>query len=101
MILHNTTVSIDHAKANLFIEWFNVSGKVMLTKSDWVEDCRLLKLLNEDPNGGTTFAVQVYHVSMLEYSKYQMDDALKFDKDLDGRFAGYYAKFSTLLEVVV
>lgn len=98
MILYNLTINIDK---NVSVEWLNWMKEVHLPKimkTGMFLENKIFRLLNEEDNGGITYAVQFYASSMEKIQNYQINFAPALQAEHNERYADQFVEFMTLLE---
>lgn len=100
MILHSVTVNIDKALELEWLQWMkNVHiPEIMATGLPMAN--KILRLLTEIDNEGTTFSCQYYFQTMEDYFTYDQLHAKAFQDKHHVRFLNRYVSFRTLLEEV-
>jgi hypothetical protein len=99
MYIYNVTVSIDEA---IRVEWLNWMKSVHVPDvmaTGLFTESKILKVLSEEDEGNT-FSFQYYFNKMEDYNKYKNEFAPKLQKDVADKYAGRFAAFRTLLEVI-
>lgn len=99
MIIYNVTVSIDPAVHEEWLQWMKEVHipEVMETGSFMANRiCRILAY----EEGGLSYSIQYDVKDMETYDHYQKEFAPKLQADHTNRYAGKFAAFRTLLEVV-
>lgn len=61
---------------------------------------RMLRLLNEEANGGTTYAIQYSMDSLQQFREYQSQFAPRLQEEVKHRYPNKFVAYRTLLEVV-
>ena len=99
MLLYNVTSSIEPAAASAGLTYMRKVHMPEVMASGFFIKCQLLRVLNEE-DGGHTYAAQYYCVSQEQLDAYQQHAAPALRADMEHRFAGQFASFRTVLEVV-
>ena len=99
MILYNVTTSIEPAAADEWLDYMRSIHIPEVLATGFFIKSQLLRLLNEE-EGGITYAVQYYCISVEQLEEYQAICAPALRADMEKRFAGKYVSFRTTLEVV-
>jgi len=100
MIVYNVTVKI---KSNLAAEWRQWMEKTHIPdviKTGLFSKYQLCKILHEEEDGGTTFAIQYFCKNMEDFQQYQKEHAPALQKEHMERYDGQYVAFRTLMEVL-
>lgn len=100
MILYNITINIDDNVHDEWIQWMREHHIPNILLTGLFVDNKILKLLTEIENGGTTYSFQYFLNSMEDYEKYESEYATALRTEHDARFGGKYVSFHTLLEVI-
>jgi hypothetical protein len=100
MILYNVTLNIENEVAEEYVNWMNTVHIPEVMATGLFVSYKMLRLLNEEDNGGTTFAVQYYLEDMDRFEHYQTFHAARLQTETKKRYEGKYVAFRTLLEVV-
>lgn len=99
MILYNVTTSLEPAAADEWVAYMRgVHMPEVLATGCFIRS-QLCRLLNEEDDG-ITYAAQYYCLSLEQFEAYQEHFAPALRGDMDKHFAGKYASFRTVLEVV-
>jgi hypothetical protein len=99
MFVYNVTVSIDESVKEEWLNWMkNVHVPDVMSTGLFTES-RILKVLSEEDQGNT-FSFQYTFIKMEDYNKYKREFAPKLQKDVADKYAGKFAAFRTLLEVI-
>lgn len=99
MILYNVTVNIDHSCKEEWVSWMNNTHIPEVMATGCFEECRFTRVMAKD-DGGETYSLQYLAPDMDSYVSYQNDHSPALRADFDKRYAGKYASFRTILEVV-
>jgi hypothetical protein len=98
MILYNITFNIDKTIAGDWLQWMKeVYIPKIMTTGMFLEN-KIFRLLNEEDNGGITYAIQFYASSMEHIQNYQANFALEIQAEHKKKFADQFVEFMTLLE---
>ncbi|QJW88860.1 DUF4286 family protein [Spirosoma taeanense] len=98
MILYNTTYSVANEVAREWLHWMRTDHIPALLATGLPIGHKLLRLLTELDNGGTTFSVQLDFTAMEDYFTYQNLHADAMQQRIQNRFANQFVSFDTLLE---
>jgi hypothetical protein len=99
MIIYNVTVSIDKEMEKTWIDWMKSTHIPNVMNTGMFLDCKISRVLAEEM-GGLTYAIQYSCKDMQTYEKYNNKFATKLQEEHSKKFAGKFAAFRTLLEVV-
>lgn len=98
MILYNVTVNIDNKVADEWLQWMkDIHIPKVLATGLFIEN-KIYKLLEEEDNGGTTYAVQYFAESMEHIQDYQITHAPSLQAEHNEKFADQFVTFRTLLK---
>jgi len=100
MILFNETVSIENAAAPEWLKWMQETHISAVMATTYFVKYQIARVMEDEDTGGTTYAVQYFarHMEdLLEYNR-QHDQAMQ--ANMQARYAGKYAAFRTVLEVI-
>lgn len=100
MFLYNVTVNIEDDVHNRWLEWMKKTHIPEVMASGCFVANRMLKVLSEIENNGTTYSIQYYFNRMEDYVRYQDKFAPGLQKDHSERFKDKFVAFRTLLEIV-
>ena len=99
MIIYNVTINIDKDIHEEWLNWMkNVHVPDVMSTGLFTESI-ILKVLSEEDQGNT-FSFQYTFIKMEDYNKYKREFAPKLQKDVADKYAGKFAAFRTLLEVI-
>lgn len=100
MILYNVTVSIDKEIEQEWLAWMLQKHipEVMATAC-FVEN-KVLHLLQESENEGSTYAFQYFCNSLEDLAHYQKNFAPALQKEHTEKFKDKFVAFRTILEVI-
>lgn len=99
MIIYNVTINIDLDAEREWAAWMKDEHIPEVMATGLFLDCRMLRVLADD-DGGTTYAVQYTAADMDHYERYRDGHAKRLQARTEEKYAGRYAAFRTLLEVV-
>ncbi len=100
MILYNITFNIELAIEQDWLQWVKTNYVPSIEATNLATDCRILKLLTEIDNGGATYALQCWFVSMETCTLFQDKHADTIQYEHYQQFKGCFVEFSTLLEEI-
>lgn len=99
MILYNVTINIDEAVHEEWLVWMKaVHIPDVLATGLFVEN-RICKVEGES-EGGITYAIQYIAPDRAHYERYQSEHAPRLQAEHGQRYAGKFAAFRTILEVI-
>lgn len=99
MILYNVTTSLDPEIEEQWVSFMRDTHIPEVMATGFFVKSQLCRLLNEE-DGGITYAAQYYCVSLDQLEEYQEIAAPALRAEVEKHFAGRYASFRTMLEVV-
>jgi len=99
MIIYNVTINIDESIHNEWLAWIKEHIPQVLATGKFTE-AKLTKVLVEEENGATTYAVQYRAKSREDLEAYYKEDAEKLRQDGSSRFADKMLAFRTELEII-
>jgi len=100
MILYSVTVNIDQTVEADWLQWMkNVHIPEVMATELPIEN-KLLRLLTEIENEGTTFSCQYYFQTMEDYVAYDKLHSPELQQKHHARYQNQYVSFRTLLEVL-
>jgi hypothetical protein len=98
MILYNLTINIEKAVAVEWLNWIKEIYIPKIMKTGLFLENKIFRLLNEEDNGGITYAIQFYASSLANIQNYQINFAPALQAEHNERFADQFVEFMTLLE---
>ncbi|RIJ37488.1 DUF4286 family protein [Pontibacter oryzae] len=100
MILYNVTVSIDNNVADEWLQWMKDVHIPEVMGTGYFLANQICRVMGEEDTGGTTYAVQYTCRSVADLQEYQREHSPALQQKVNERYAGKYASFRTMLEVV-
>ncbi|NEM96534.1 DUF4286 family protein [Pontibacter burrus] len=100
MILYNVTVSIDNTVAADWLQWMQEVHIPEVMQTGFFLGNQICRVVETEDTGGTTYAVQYTCRNVEDLMEYQRDHSPALQQKLHERYAGQYASFRTMLEVV-
>ena len=100
MILYNTTYSVASEVADDWLHWMKRFYLPTAMDTELPASHKVLRLLTELDNGGTTYSVQLDFTSMAAYTQFLKLHADALRQRVQHRFGGQFVSFDTLLEEV-
>jgi hypothetical protein len=100
MILYNITINIDHAVAEEWLEWMQQKHIPDVMATGYFLRNQVCRMLNEEDNGGVTYAVQYFARNMEDLEEFLQDHAPALQDEYHQRYQGRYVSFRSMLEVV-
>ena len=99
MILYNVTISIDATIEEEWLQWMKEIHIPDVMNTGFFIDNKICRIHAEE-EGGKSYSIQYLAKSWNEYNQYQDQFALKLQQEHTLKFAGKFAAFRTILEVV-
>jgi len=99
MILYNVTVSIDPDAHDEWLQWMKEVHIPDVLKTGLFLENKICRIHAEE-EGGKAYSIQYLLKSWEDYEKYQAEFAPALQEDHTNRYAGKFAAFRTMLEVV-
>jgi hypothetical protein len=98
MILYNVTLNVDKEVAEEWLHWMKEIHipNVMATKL--FLEYKIFRLLEEEDNGGITYAIQYFASSMEKIQQYQIHYAPALQAEHNKKYRDQFVAFRTLLE---
>ncbi|MFB9863100.1 DUF4286 family protein [Rufibacter immobilis] len=100
MILFNETVNIDNAVAAEWLQWMQETHIPEVMATTFFVKFQIAKVMEEEDNGGTTYAIQYYARHMDDLLEYHRDHDPAMQAKMRARYPEKYVSFRTVLEVV-
>jgi hypothetical protein len=98
MIIFNITVNISYAVEKEWLAWMKQVHIPEIIETGLLLEHKLLKLLTEIDNDGSTYTSQFTFRTMEDFVTYQAKFQPDFQEKHHDRFNGQYVSFKTLLE---
>lgn len=99
MIIYNVTVNVDVDVHEQWLEWMKHTHIPEVMATGLFLDNRLCRVLADD-EGGITYAIQYTCADMTTYERYRSEHAPRMQAETQKLYAGRFAAFRTLLEVL-
>lgn len=99
MIIYNVTVNVDVDVHEQWLEWMKQTHIPEVMATGMFLDNRLCRVLADD-EGGITYAIQYTCADMATYERYRSEHAPRLQAETQKLYAGRFAAFRTLLEVL-
>ncbi|MEY3501284.1 MAG: hypothetical protein RL308_2957 [Bacteroidota bacterium] len=101
MILYSITFNVENSVHEAWYKWLKAAQIPSMLLSGLVSDYKILRMLDEHDNGGTTYSCQFYMNDMTAVSEFETLYEPKFIEEVDKDYKSQYVMFKTLLEVLV
>lgn len=98
MILYNVTVNIDPDVHDEWLQWMKDEHIPRVMATGLFIENRMCRVLADDE--GATYAIQYTCADLATYERYRDQHAQSLQAETQQRFAGRFAAFRTLLDVV-
>ena len=98
MIIYNVTVKINSTLVNDWLAWMKEVHIPDVMNTGLFVSHKICRILHDDDDGGTTFAIQYTCKNMEDFQRYQKDFAPALQKEHTDRYKGKYVAFRTLME---
>jgi hypothetical protein len=100
MYLYNVTVNLEDSIHDEWMNWMTQKHLAEVMATGCFVAHRMLKVLTEIENNGTTYSVQYYFNTMADYERYQEKFAPALRSEGQKKFGEKMVAFRTLLEIV-
>jgi hypothetical protein len=100
MILYNVTVNISRMAEQEWMEWMKTVHIPEVMATGLPVAHKMLRLLTEVENEGTTYSVQYTFATMDDYFDYEKNHQAELQQKHHTRYKDRYVAFRTLLEEV-
>ena len=100
MLLYNVTIKIDWSIHDEWLAWMQDIHIPEVLGTGCFYKHQLVKILDTDETGGTTYAVQYYAESQLAYEEYSSRYADGFRKVITEKWGEQVFSFRTLMMVI-
>ena len=99
MILYNVTVSVDPEIQEDWVQWMREVHIPEVLATQCFTEARFSRIFGEE-EGGMTFSIMYYGPSEELYRAYQEKFAPELQRKHAEKYAGHFAAFRTLLNVI-
>jgi len=100
MILYNVTVNIDNAIAEEWLQWMKEVHIPEVMATTYFIKNQIARMVDEEDNGGTTYAIQYFARNMEDLLEYQRDYAPALQAKHTERYKDRYVAFRSVLEIL-
>ncbi len=100
MYLYNVTVNVEDEIHQDWIDWMKSTHIPEVMATGCFVANRMLKVLSEVENNGTTYSIQYYFSKMEDIVRYRDKFGPALQKSTQQRYGQKYVAFRTLLEIV-
>jgi hypothetical protein len=100
MILYNVTINIDNSCHDEWLAWMKNEYIPALMATGLFVRNTILRLMNEEDNGGTTYAFQYYLHNIEDLAAYENTYAPLHQAEQAKRYSEKFVSFQTILEEV-
>jgi hypothetical protein len=98
MLIHNITYNIDKKLEEDFLTWMRSHHIPEVMKTGFPKSSKMMRLLTEIENGGSTFSVQYKFDSIEGFEVFENDYLDDLHNEVDKKYRGSYVHFVSLLE---
>jgi hypothetical protein len=98
MIIYNITINISYEVENEWLAYMKSTHIPQILQTELPLECKLLRLLTEIENEGSTYTTQFKFRTMEDFLAYQTNFQSDFQERHHALFNGNYVSFRTLLE---
>jgi hypothetical protein len=99
MIIYNVTVLIEYATEKEWVEWMQSKHIPDIMSTGRFINYKMCRIITE-ADDGVSYAIQYTCKDMETLHEYQAKEAPELQKEHADKYAGKFAAFRTLLEVV-
>lgn len=100
MILYNVTISLDPQIEQDWLSWMQEIHIPEVMATACFINYKICRMLDQEEEGGLTYAIQYLAPSQEAYNTYQEKHAAALQQDHNKRYAGKTAAFRTILSVL-
>lgn len=100
MLLYNITFNIETRFHEQWLRWVKSHLISDFQKTNLIQNIKILKLLTEVNNGGTTYSLQIHFKDMETYKIYESTYKDYILDRHNSLFRGKFVTFTTLLEEI-
>lgn len=100
MIIYNVTINIDNSVAEEWLGWMKSTHIPEVMATGYFLNNQIARLLNEEDNGGVTYAVQYTCRNLEDLEEYQREHAPELQAKVLERYPEKFVAFRSLLEIV-
>ena len=98
MVICNTTISIDKAIIGEWTDWMNKTYIPLLMDTGKFIDVRLFKVINNQDQGGISFALMMMCRDKQTYLDFEARHARQLDQLHNVKYGDRFVSFRTMLE---
>ena len=100
MYLYSITINIDNDVHDKWMEEVSAVHIPAIKDTELVHDYKILKILDEEPNGGTTYSFQYFIKDLELVNVFQKKYITLISENMHKKYGGKFVEFNTLLELV-
>ena len=100
MILYNVTINIDSTVAEEWLQWMKEVHIPEVMATTYFIKNQIARMIDEEDNGGTTYAIQYFARNMEDLLEYQRDHAPALQAKHTERYKDRYVAFRSVLEII-
>lgn len=100
MLLYNVTITIDKNVAEDWLHWMKTEHLRDVMATGMFKSYRMSRLLNHEHQDAEIYTMQYLTKDSEHLQRYQNEFAPELQKHIQQRFAGKFAAFRTIMEVI-
>ena len=100
MIVYNITINIDPSVHDEWLQWMRKIHIPEVMQTNLFIDNRILKVLGDDVQEGSTYSIQYTCKNMEDYERYKLTYAPELQSKHTERYKDKFVSFRTLLEII-
>ena len=100
MLIYNITTKVEAGIGDEWLDWMLRIHIPEVLKTGCFTRYQMLKLLDQDENAETTYAVQYYAASLDKYQEYLSQHASSFRKEIVKKWGEHIVSFRTVMEIL-
>jgi hypothetical protein len=100
MIIYNVTVHIENSVADEWLQWMKEVHIPEVMATTYFIKNQVARVMDEENNGGRTYAVQYTARNMEDLLEYQREHAPALQAKHSERYKDKFVAFRTVLEIV-
>jgi hypothetical protein len=98
MIINNITYNVDRTLEEDFLAWLKEVHIPEVMNTLKPKSYKILRLLTEIENAGSTFSVQYKYNSLADFEEFENEFQEDLNYEIHKRYNGHYVFFPSLLE---
>ena len=100
MILYNVTINIDNSVAEEWLQWMKEVHIPEIMATTFFIKNQIARVMEDEDNGGTTYAVQYTARNMEDLLEYQREHAPALQAKHSERYKDSFVAFRSVLELI-